>query len=257
MLERGQGRPADPAAALTWYRRAAQQGDVHAQFRLGFLYAYGRGVERDDVEAAGWYARAAERGNEAARAALEQLRAEGRVAGPTAGSREVLQLRGAAERGAALAQYQLGLRYANGEGVPRDPDEAARWYRKAAEQGLAPAQYQLALRYANGDGVTKDFEEAAKWYRRAADQGVPFAQFNLGVRYANGQGVERDPQLAYLWFSLAAQGLLGKEADTARQARDSIKATLTPEQVARADEMVKEWRPGVENPEAAAATPRR
>jgi hypothetical protein len=141
--------------------------------------------------------------------------------------------------------------------VPRDSDEAVRWYRKAAEQGLAPAQYQLALRYANGDGVARDFEEAVKWYRRAAGQGVAFAQFNLGVRYANGQGIERDPVLAYLWFSLAARGLLGKEADTARQARDSIRATLTPEQLTRGDEMVRAWRPEAESAGAAAATPRK
>src|SRR5262249_7233772 len=68
----GGGGPADPAPAVGWYRRAAAQGDVHAQFRLGFLYAYGRGVDRDDVEAAIWYRRAAEQGNEAARTALEQ-----------------------------------------------------------------------------------------------------------------------------------------------------------------------------------------
>ena len=103
--------------------------------------------------------------------------------------------------------------------------------RLAAEQGIAPAQYQLGLRYANGDGVTRDFAEAVRWYRRAAEQGVAFAQFNLGVRYANGQGVARDPVLAYQWFSVAARSLLGKEADTARQARDSIKAQLNPEQL--------------------------
>src|SRR6185503_12200357 len=110
-----------------------------------------------------------------------------------------------------------------------------RWYREAAQRGLAPAQYQLGLRYANGDGVERDCVEAVKWYQRAADQGVPFAQFNLGVRYANGQGVERDPVLAYQWFSLAARGLLGKEADAARQARDAIKGALTPEQLARGE----------------------
>jgi TPR repeat protein len=84
---------------------------------------------------------------------------------------------------------------------------------------------------------------------------VPFAQFNLGVRYANGQGVDRDPVLAYQWFSLAASGLLGREADAARRARDSIKITLTPEQLARAEEMVKAWRTQTERPDA--ATPRR
>jgi TPR repeat protein len=141
--------------------------------------------------------------------------------------------------------------------VPRDPVEATRWYRSAAEQGVPPAQYQLALRLANGDGVPQDFQEAAKWYRRAADQGVPFAQFNLGVRYANGQGVERDPVLAYQWFSLAARGLLGKEADAARQARDAIKGALTPEQLARGEAMVQAWQPRTEAAGAGAVTPRR
>jgi TPR repeat protein len=39
MHERGQGVPPDTAEAVAWYRRAALQGDVQAQFRLGFLYA--------------------------------------------------------------------------------------------------------------------------------------------------------------------------------------------------------------------------
>ncbi|HKW91603.1 MAG TPA: tetratricopeptide repeat protein, partial [Methylomirabilota bacterium] len=155
------------------------------------------------------------------------------------------------------AQYQLGLRYASGEGVPQDAAEAVRWYRRAAEQGLAPAQYQLGLRYANGDGVTRDFSEAAAWYRRAAEQGVAFAQFNLGVRYANGQGVERDPVQAYLWFSVAARGLLGNEAETARHARDVIKSTMTPAQLKRGEELAQSWQARPERPGETAATPRR
>ncbi|MGH7396516.1 MAG: tetratricopeptide repeat protein, partial [Candidatus Rokuibacteriota bacterium] len=150
--------------------------------------------------------------------------------------------------------YQLALRYATGEGVPQDPAAAARWYRQAAEQGFAPAQYQLGLRYANGDGVDRDYAEAVTWYRRAAEQGVAFAQFNLGVRYANGQGVARDPVQAYQWFGVAAQGLLGKEADIARLARDSIKATLSPEQLARGEEMLRSWRPPPEPAGAPTAT---
>jgi uncharacterized protein len=149
------------------------------------------------------------------------------------------------------------VRYATGEGVPQDAQQAVYWYRLAAEQGIAPAQYQLGLRYANGDGVTRDYVEAAKWYRRAAEQGVAFAQFNLGVRYVNGQGVARDPVQAYRWFSIAAQSLLGREADTARQARDAVKAQLTPEQLARAEELARTWRAKPEPTGAPVATPRR
>ncbi len=44
-----------------------------------------------------------------------------------------------AERGNAVAQYNLGLMYANGQGVVQDGKQAAKWYRKAAEQGLTEA----------------------------------------------------------------------------------------------------------------------
>jgi len=43
--------------------------------------------------------------------------------------------------------------YANGRGVPEDDAEAVRWYRLAAEQGHAHAQYNLGVKYDNGDGA--------------------------------------------------------------------------------------------------------
>ena len=42
---------------------------------------------------------------------------------------------------------------------------------KAAEQGNANAQYNLGVMYANGDGVTKDAVKAVEWYQKAAAQG--------------------------------------------------------------------------------------
>ena len=72
-----------------------------------------------------------------------------------------------AEQGDAIAQHNLGVMYADGEGVTKDYIEAVKWYRKAAEQGLAEAKYNLGLMYAKGNGVTKDYIEAEKWYRKA------------------------------------------------------------------------------------------
>jgi len=40
--------------------------------------------------------------------------------------------------------------------VAKDPEEAVKWFRKAGEQNLAPAQYNLGVCYANGDGVAED-----------------------------------------------------------------------------------------------------
>jgi len=76
-----------------------------------------------------------------------------------------------AEQGDASAQYNLGVMYANGEGVPQNASTAVEWYRKAAEQGDADAQYNLGVMYDNGYGVPQNDGKAAQWYRRAAEQG--------------------------------------------------------------------------------------
>jgi len=46
-----------------------------------------------------------------------------------------------AKQGNASAQYNLGIIYNKGEGVPQDSAEAVKWYRLAADQGYASAQY--------------------------------------------------------------------------------------------------------------------
>ena len=44
MFYTGQGVPQDLAVAVTWYRKAAEQGDAAGQHGLGFLYDKGQGV---------------------------------------------------------------------------------------------------------------------------------------------------------------------------------------------------------------------
>ena len=60
--------------------------------------------------------------------------------GQDSGFTETLEL---ASQGVAVSQYNLGVMYANGEGVPQDYAEAVRWYRLAADQGLGEAQLNL------------------------------------------------------------------------------------------------------------------
>jgi TPR repeat protein len=48
-----------------------------------------------------------------------------------------------ADRGNAVAQMQLGLIHARGEGVPRDDVAAIDWLTRAAEQGQSEAQFEL------------------------------------------------------------------------------------------------------------------
>ena len=57
------------------------------------------------------------------------------------------ELRALADQGDVDAQFNLGVMYDNGEGVPQDYAEAVRWYRLAAEQGNASAQFNLGSMY--------------------------------------------------------------------------------------------------------------
>jgi len=97
-----------------------------------------------------------------------------------------------AEQGDIIAQFNLGLMYDKGLGVPRDPAEAAEWFRRAAEQGDAIAAYNLGLMYAEGRGVAQDYGKAADWYKFAMERAHPGAMLNLAILYANGLGVARD-----------------------------------------------------------------
>lgn len=80
----------------------------------------------------------------------------------------VLTMMEKADAGDPEAQFQLGIQFEQGQlGFPQDYSEAARLYRKAAEQGLAGAQLYLGVFYANGQGVPKDPIEAYKWLELA------------------------------------------------------------------------------------------
>ena len=200
----GKGVAIDYIQAVEWYRKAAEQGDAAAQYALGVCYNNGEGVTQDFDEAIKWCRKAAEQGDAYAQYSLGYCYYYGN--GVAIDYIQAVEwYRKAAEQGDAYAQYSLGVCYSNGEGVTQDFDEAIKWYRKAAEQGNAYAQCALGVCYSNGEGVTQDFDEAIKWYRKAAEQGDAYAQYNLGVCYSNGEGVTQDYNKAAEWFSKAAE----------------------------------------------------
>ena len=82
---------------------------------------------------------------------------------------ETLQV---AKQGNAQAQFNLGLMYANGQGVRQDNAQAVQWYRKAAEQGYANAQYNLGVMYAKGEGVRQNYKIANEWFGKACNNGL-------------------------------------------------------------------------------------
>ena len=232
MYAKGERVSKDDAEAVRWYRMAAEQGDARAQFILGGMYFKGEGVSKDDAEAVRWFRMAAEQGDAGTQFLLGLMYDNGEGV-PEDDAEAVRWYRMAAEQGHAVAQFNLGVMYDKGEGVPEDDAEAVRWYRMAAEQGHAAAQFNLGVMYNNGEGVPEDNAEAVRWYRKAAEQGDSGAQSHLGAMYVIGEGVPEDDVQAYAWLSIAvAQG-----NETAKELRNAIKDRMTPEQIAKAQDL--------------------
>jgi TPR repeat protein len=135
----------------------------------------------------------------------------------------------AAEAGIAGAQLNLGRLYARGQGVEQDWQEAFAWFGKAADQGHARAQCELAQLFDAGQGVAQDYSLAAAWYMKAAEQGDARAQAHLAKLCYRGAGVEKSVVDAFVWVSLAAVGSTKYEG-----LRDKLLTELSPEQQAEA-----------------------
>ena len=113
--------------------------------------------------------------------------------------------------------------------------------RVRAEAGDAVAQYDLGVMYANGLGVPEDDAEALRWYRLATDQGHADAQLSLGFKYEDGQGVPQDSAEAHMWFNLAASRQTGEERKMSADACDALAGLMTPEQIAEAQRLARAW----------------
>lgn len=112
-----------------------------------------------------------------------------------------------ANQGDAHAQRILGdcCKYGAG-GVPKDYEQAAKWYIKSSKQGNARAQWELSFLYFRGWGVPEDSAEGMKWLRKSAERGYASAQHDLGDHYYNGSdGVPVNKTEGVKWYRLAAK----------------------------------------------------
>lgn len=69
----------------------------------------------------------------------------------------------------------------------------------------ANSDYEMGMRYYNGEGVMQDYQLAREWFEKTA---IAYrwpldAMFYLGRIYQYGQGVEPDVTVALYWYGLA------------------------------------------------------
>ena len=135
----------------------------------------------------------------------------------------------------AASDFSTGLAaYNKGDYVT-----AVKEWRPLADQGVAAAQFNLGLMYLDGHGVPQDPAEAVKWFTRAAEQDYTAAQHDLGAMYGAGQGVKRDYVQAYKWMNIcAAKGNSGCESQ-----RDLLAKKLKASQLMTAQKLSTEFTP--------------
>jgi len=92
---------------------------------------------------------------------------------------EIVGLRRRALYGDDVAALLLGMAYETGHLVPQDCITARAWVTKSANEGNAAAEYNLGLRYRQGDGQPANQEVGAQWLEKAAAQKYSQAQFAL------------------------------------------------------------------------------
>lgn len=157
----------DQLIGISRVKRAAEQGNAEAQYRLALMYGNGDGVPADLEQSLEWLGRAA-------------------------------------DQGLPDALLTLGTLYANGHGVSPDEAAARSWFIRAAEAGSAKAQFIAATMYRFGQyGCKRDMQRAIDWYVAAANQGLATAQFALGKLLMKGKHIQQDDEVALHWLTLA------------------------------------------------------
>jgi TPR repeat protein len=146
----------------------------------------------------------------------------------------VLPLAAWAGRDEAIEAYTTG-----------DFAKALAEFQALADQGDSEGQYFLGLFYHNAFGVKRDQAEALKWFLKAAQQGDARSQYYAGIMYAAGQGVAKDLPMADMWLTLSAANSKSSYRDSlyTREELGKIEKKMTPEQIAQAKELARNWKP--------------
>jgi len=114
---------------------------------------------------------------------------------------------------------------------------AALW--PAARSGNADAEELIGVMYALGLGVERDPERAFEWYLRSSMKGHPGAQSGVGWYYELGLGMPApDLVRAYMWYTLSA---IGGDPDAALSMEEVVKK-MTREEIERAHVLIDDYR---------------
>lgn len=104
--------------------------------------------------------------------------------------------------GRGFAQYALGKKYRDGQGVERNIQKAVELFTLAAKQGNSFAAFALGKMYLSDDpALSRNVAAALKWITNAAEHGNQFAQYYLGKLLLKGtDDISQDTNSALRWL---------------------------------------------------------
>lgn len=169
LLDGSTGVPVDQAAALAWFKRAAQADHLMAINMVGRCYENGWGTAADGEVAAYWFRIAAERGLDWGLYNYAHQFAAGRGGLQQDLARAYALYRQAADMGHIKSIGVVGRFHENGEIVAQDIDQAFECYQRAAEGGDFRGMFHYA-RLLHARGRT---QEAFEWFARVPATATP------------------------------------------------------------------------------------
>lgn len=182
--------------ALVYYKKAAEFNDRQSLFQLGNIYLNSLGAVQDEAAALDWYKKAAENILDSTQVLhLRKIAANyyNKKSYPLA--LEYYKI--AAKFEDVLSEVWLGYMYSVKGSIERNDTLSFKWYQKAASQGDATALFALGEIYELGTGVTRDYKMAISYYKKAEDKDNCAAKCKLAKMYFLGQDGTKDYAKSY------------------------------------------------------------
>jgi len=163
----GTGITKNDYEAAQWLTKAAEADNSSAQHLLGYMYGVGQGVEKNEKQTIELYRKSAKLGNQLSMYNLGNRYMGGRGVAKDL-KKAAMWLERAAKAGSIDSLSGLGWMHRYGKGGKKKSiREAVRLYRAAADKGNAYGQYNMGILYEKGDGVPKNRAKALRYYRLA------------------------------------------------------------------------------------------
>jgi len=101
------------------------------------------------------------------------------------------------------SSYAKAEKLYRGVDTPQNSARAAFYYEKAAELGHIQAMNDIGVAYADGDGVRRNDRQAMEWFKKSANLGNSEAMYNLALGYHFSD--MKNPDKAMPWVVQAAE----------------------------------------------------